>query len=108
MTASMPLDQDELELLMKIKQADIQKIFFVMNKIDERSQAEIEQAVQHNESLLLNARIPFHQFHLISAKRAFQGDLATSKLAQLTDEIAGYLAAYKGRARSKSASSVES
>jgi GTPase SAR1 family protein len=96
-TASMPLDQDEVELLMKVKQSDIQKMFFVMNKVDERSDADIEEAVRHNELLLSKAGIPFQQIHLISAKRAFQGDLADSKLPQLKREIDGFLAVHKGR-----------
>ena len=96
-TATMPVDQDELELLTKIKQADIQKLFFVMNKVDQLADQDVQDAVSHNLALLNRAGIPATQIHLVSAKRAYQGELGESGLPDLKAEIARFLAAHSGR-----------
>ena len=48
----MPLDQDELDLLANVKAADISKVFFAMNKVDELEERDIEDAIRHNQALL--------------------------------------------------------
>jgi small GTP-binding protein len=95
-TASMPIDQDELELLRKVKKADINKIFFVINKIDDAEQDEIEAAVQHNLQILAQNGISPTGFHRISAKNAFL-DKDGSNVAPLIDELGEFLASHKGK-----------
>lgn len=97
MTARMPIDQDELELLAQVKEADIRKVFFAINKIDELSPDDLRDANAHNQRLLAQSGIHIEQIHEISAKRAFQGDLTESGLADLTADIAAFLAAHKGK-----------
>jgi GTPase Era involved in 16S rRNA processing len=94
-TARMPLDQDELNLLKQIHAADIRKIFFVMNRIDEVDEQGLKDAIQHNHSLLSRCGIPAGNFHQISAKRAFLGDLSQSGVPELLNEINSFLAANK-------------
>jgi predicted GTPase len=96
-TARMPLDQDELDLLQKVKQADIRKIFFAINRVDECSEQDIQDAIAHNTAMLTRARIDVQTIHRISAKRAFQGDMAGSGLSGLFNEIGHFLASSKGR-----------
>lgn len=97
-TARMPLDQDELDLLQKVKSADIRKIFFAINRVDESSPQDIQAAIEHNTHLLAQAGVQVGQIHQISAKRAFQGDLSGSGVPELMGEIAEFLSREKGRA----------
>ena len=96
-TARMPLDQDELDLLKKVKAADIGKVFFVLNKVDESDEQDIEDAVKHNQQLLAQHGINIASFHRVSAKQAFQGKPEDSGVLELMDEIARFLAVGKGR-----------
>ena len=96
-TARMPLDQDELDLLKRVKAADIQKIFFVINRIDELSEPDIAAAEQHNRTLLAQAGVSVDRIYRISAKRAFQGDLVQSGVPELMTAIGECLAENKGR-----------
>ena len=96
LTARMPLDQDELNLLKEIKAADIKKIFFVLNKVDESSQQDIDDAIDHNMKLLASIGLSVGTFHLISAKRAFQGN-SDSRLPELLAEIGHYCNESKGK-----------
>ncbi|WP_425619166.1 dynamin family protein [Anatilimnocola sp. NA78] len=96
-TARMPLDQDELALLEKLKQADIQKIFFAINRIDESTPADIDAAVDHNRSALAKLNIPVTKMYRVSAKRAFSGDLPGSQLAPLIADVRAFLAEHKGQ-----------
>ena len=86
-TARMPLDQDELELLKQLRNADIKKIVFVINRVDQSTTEELEQAESHNRALLQQAGIVVDQIHRISAKKAFDGSVADSGLPALVDEI---------------------
>jgi predicted GTPase len=91
-TAAMPLDQDELELLRKVKAADIQKVFFVINKVDAAEKPEdVEDAIVHNQRCLQDLNIDVHTIHRLSAKRAYAGDFAGSGLDALKKEIASFL-----------------
>lgn len=96
-TAQMPLDQDEVELLKKIKNADINKIFFVMNKTDLSEERDIEDAISHNQSIMAQHGISVTSFHRISAKQAFQGKGSSSGVPALMDDIAAFLVAGKGK-----------
>ena len=96
-TARMPLDQDELDLLRNIKAADISKLFFAINRIDEANDTDLADAVAHNGRLLAEAGIPVSKVHRISAKRAFQGQAAGSGVPELLGEVREFLIAQKGR-----------
>jgi GTPase SAR1 family protein len=96
-SARMPLDADELDLLKRVKADDVRKIFFVINRVDESSEGDIATAVAHNRTLLSQAGIAVEKMHRLSAKKAFQGDVPGSGLAGLADEVRAYLAAQKGR-----------
>ncbi|MCC7314595.1 MAG: dynamin family protein [Planctomycetes bacterium] len=98
-TARMPLDQDELELLKNVKAADIGKVFFAVNRVDEAETNDIEAAVSHNQQLLSQVGIHVSQIHRISAKSAFQGTVSSSGLSELMREISSFLGRHKGRAR---------
>jgi GTPase Era involved in 16S rRNA processing len=95
-TARMPLDQDELDLLKAVKAADINKIFFVINKIDEAEETDIADAVAHNQKLLAANGITTESFHRISAKQAFQGK-PNSGVPELIDTLGQFLQNNKGK-----------
>ncbi len=96
LTARMPLDQDELELLKKIKEADIKKIFFVLNKVDESEPKDIEDAVAHNEKLLASINLSVGKFNRISARNAFMGK-PDSNVPELLAEIGQFCDESKGK-----------
>lgn len=88
-TAQMPIDQDELDLLKRIADADKEKIFFVLNKIDIVPQNEIENAIMHNEQVL-RENTPFADVTMkyqISALKAFQGHKNESAIDTLLQDI---------------------
>lgn len=94
-TARMPLDRDELELLKQVQASDVRKLFFAINRVDQSTVEELEQAEQHNRSLLLQAGVPVSKLHRISARRGFEGDWGASGLNGLVTEIRDFLAAGK-------------
>lgn len=96
-SARMPIDEKEKELLRRLKSADVKKVFFAINRIDELSSADLQQAVQHNGSELGKVGISVSKIHEISALRAFNGDFAASGLASLASEMQKFLAEHKGR-----------
>lgn len=99
-TARMPLDQDELDLLQKVKAADIRKVFFAVNRVDESSEQDIADAIAHNMRLLAQAGVHIDRMHRISAKAAFKGDMSGSGVAAMMEDISTFLAANKGRVMS--------
>lgn len=96
-TARMPIDQDELELLQQVKAADIQKVVFAINKVDRAADGDIEEAVAHNRGLLAEAGISVERLHRISALRAFQADPQDSGLDDLCGELRALLTSHKGQ-----------
>lgn len=96
-TARMPLDRDEIDLLRKVKAADIGKIFFAVNRVDESTEIDIGAAINHNRKLLAEAGISVPEIHRISAKQAFQGRMAGSGVDRLLADIEEFLSANKGR-----------
>ena len=73
-TARMPFDQDELNLLTEVKKADVAKVFFVINRVDEIDDEEdLRNAIQHNQALLVQTGVRCDHFYQISAKNAFLG-----------------------------------
>ena len=96
LTARMPLDQDELELLKEIKEADVKKIFFVLNKVDESEPQDIEDAIAHNEKLLGSIGLSVGNFHRISAKNAFLGK-PNSHVPELLAEVGQFCHESRGK-----------
>ncbi|MDY0167759.1 MAG: dynamin family protein [Thermoguttaceae bacterium] len=96
-TARMPLDQDELDLLGHVKKADINKVFFAINRVDESEEADLNDAIVHNSQLLARTGIEVQKIHRISAKQAFQGDLKGSGVQELTADIATFLLEKRGK-----------
>ena len=91
-TAAMPLDQDELELLKKVQAADIKKIFFVINKVDATPDNDVQDAIAHNTRCLQGIGVGIDTFYWLSAKKAFEGDINASGLDALKTAIAGFVA----------------
>ncbi|HMP05950.1 MAG TPA: hypothetical protein PJ982_06330, partial [Lacipirellulaceae bacterium] len=81
----------ELTLLRRIKAVDIGKLFFVINRMDEASSPDLQSAIDHNKLQLVQAGVPTPMLHCISAKRAFQGDLAHSGVPELCKAIKDFL-----------------
>ena len=96
-TARMPLDQDELDLLKSVKAADIRKVFFAVNRADESNEQDIEAAISHNRKLLSEVGINVERIHRISAKNAFLGTVVTSGVPDLLADVSDFLASNKGR-----------
>ncbi len=86
-TARMPIDQDELELIRQLQQADIRKILFVINRVDQSPSGELEQAESHNRALLQQVGISVERLYRLSAKRAFEGLTDDSGLPALAADI---------------------
>lgn len=86
-TARMPLDQDELALLRQLRDADVRKVFFAINRVDQSTAEELEQAESHNRALLQQVGIAVDRLHHISALRAYEGRTAESGLDPLLTEI---------------------
>jgi len=95
-SAQMPLDQEELDLLKKVKEADVSKIFFAINRIDEATPADLDEAEQHNQRLLEEIGIKTSKMYRVSAKRAFQGQVADSGVPELVADIQHYIQVEKG------------
>lgn len=96
-TARMPLDQDELDLLKNVKAADIRKVFFAVNRVDESNETDIQAAIDHNRKLLADVGVSVERIHRISARNAFRGARASSGIPELLAEVSQFLAANKGR-----------
>lgn len=97
-TAKMPLDNDELALLAKVKAADVDKIFFAINKVDAVDERDLQDAIDHNRKLLSEHAIPVSEIHRISAKNAFKGKTEDSGLPEFLSQVGEYLDKNKGAA----------
>lgn len=105
-TAQMPIDNTELDLLRQIRAADIQRMFFVVNQVDVTAPRDLQDAVEHNTKVLASAGIHTNIVHRISARSAFEGRPDKGGIIPLVDEIrdflsGGRLAAQIGRLRSR-------
>jgi predicted GTPase len=96
-TARMPLDQDELDLLHKVRAADVKKVLFAINKVDRAIDGDIDAAVSHNAALLAQVGIQVSQIHRISAKLAFEGQFDCSGLTTLLAEVRELLVTNKAQ-----------
>jgi len=96
-TAEMPIDQEELELLQSVGQADVRKLFFVMNKVDIAKPDEIDAAIAHNRKVLGMTPFAGADMHYnISAKLAFEGKWAESNIVPLIEGLDSFIQKEKG------------
>jgi len=86
-TARMPMDQDETRLLSEIKKADIRRLFFIINRVDESEPQDLAELEEHSRRLLQDIGLEVGRFYRVSAKRAFDGDLANSGVPELLVDV---------------------
>jgi predicted GTPase len=90
-TAEMPIDQTELDLLRQIRAADIRRIFFVINQVDRTGVKDLQDAIEHNTRALALAGVHVSFTHRISALQAFQGNPNHGGIDPLIAEIREHL-----------------
>lgn len=96
-TSRMPLDQEELELLERVKASDIRRIFFAINKVDEiKNPQDLQDALRHNRDCLQRIGIDVEKVYEISAKLAFDGNTSASGLTPLVNDVAALFREEKG------------
>ena len=103
MSADVPISQVEKELLETIK-SSTQKIFFVLNKIDNLISKEIAEMSAYNNNVLKEMGFTVQEIWPISAREALEGKttkdeklLSQSGLPNLEDAIGDFLASEKGK-----------
>ena len=103
MSADVPISQVEKELLETIK-SSTQKIFFVLNKVDNLIPKEIEEMSAYNNNVLKEMGFTVQEIWPISARKALEGKtskdeelLLQSGLSDLEDAIGNFLASEKGK-----------
>jgi GTPase Era involved in 16S rRNA processing len=97
-TADDPIGADELDLLKKLKEHEVKKVFFAINKVDEcDEETDIQDGIDHNLKCLSSAGIPVSKIHRISAKQAMYGNYADSGVPTLLAEISTFLAESKAK-----------
>lgn len=102
MSADVPISQVEKELLDTIKDST-QKIFFVLNKIDNLTPKEIEEIAAFNKQVLEEMGFTVQKIWPISAREALKAKTANndvqllqSGLLNLEDALGGFLSVEKG------------
>jgi len=96
-TAQMPIDQDEFDLLKSVGEGDVKKLFFVMNKVDVTRPDEIDAAIAHNRKVLEMTPFAGADMHYnISAKKAFDGNWSESNLSPLIADLDAFIGTEKG------------
>ncbi|MCF6149688.1 MAG: GTP-binding protein [Candidatus Kuenenia sp.] len=103
MSADVPISQVEKELLDTIKDST-QKIFFVLNKIDNLTSNEVEEIVAFNKQVLEEMGFAVHKIWPISAREALKAkimnndiQLSQSGLLELADALGSFLSSEKGK-----------
>lgn len=103
MSADVPISQVEKELLDTIKDS-IQKIFFVLNKIDNLTPKEIEEIAAFNKQVLEEMGFTVQEIWPISAREALKAktanndvQLSQSGLLNLEDALGSFLSLEKGK-----------
>jgi small GTP-binding protein len=103
MSADVPISQVEKELLETIK-SSTQKIFFVLNKVDNLTTEEITEMSAHNMNVLKVMGFAVHEIWPISARKALKAKtsndedlLLESGLSNMEDAIGDFLSTEKGR-----------
>ena len=83
-TADSPINQDELDLLMRIRGQQVKKVLFAVNKIDLCDANEIEEAFAHNQRILTSLGYGDVQTFAISAKQHFETGSEGGTVALIT------------------------
>jgi small GTP-binding protein len=103
MSADVPISQVEKELLETIK-SSTQKIFFVLNKVDNLAPEEITEMSAYNKNVLQEMGFTVQKIWPISARKALKAKtsndenlLSQSGLSDLEDAIGNFLSTEKGR-----------
>ncbi|KAA0244445.1 MAG: GTP-binding protein [Candidatus Brocadia sp. AMX2] len=103
MSADVPISQVEKELLDTIKDST-QKIFFVLNKIDNLTPKEIEEIAAFNKQVLEEMGFTVQEIWPISAREALKAktanndvQLSQSGLLNLEDALGSFLSLEKGK-----------
>ncbi len=103
MSADVPISQVEKELLETIKNST-QKIFFVLNKVDNLVPKEIAEMSAHNNNVLTEMGFTVQEIWPISARKALEAKTAKNEelllqsgLANLEEAIGIFLSSEKGR-----------
>ena len=103
MSADVPISQVEKELLDTIK-GSTQKIFFVLNKIDNLTPKEIEEIAAFNKQVLEEMGFTVNEIWPISAREALKAkttnnnvQLSQSGLLNLEDALGTFLSLEKGK-----------
>ncbi|MDR4507733.1 MAG: dynamin family protein [Candidatus Brocadiaceae bacterium] len=103
MSADVPISQVEKELLDTIKDST-QKIFFVLNKIDNLTPNEIGEIAAFNKQVLEEMGFAVHKIWPVSARDALKAkiinndvQLSQSGLLELADALGSFLSSEKGK-----------
>ena len=103
MSADVPISQVEKELLDTIK-GSTQKIFFVLNKIDNLTPKEIEEIAAFNKQVLEEMGFTVQEIWPVSAREALKAktanndvQLSQSGLLNLEDALGSFLSVEKGK-----------
>jgi len=103
MSADVPISQVEKELLETIK-SSTQKIFFVLNKVDNLTVEEITEMSVHNTNVLREMGFTVQEIWPISARKALkaktsndEGLLLESGLSNMENAIGEFLSTEKGK-----------
>ena len=103
MSADVPISQAEKELLDTIKDST-QKIFFVLNKIDNLTTEEIKEISAFNKHILEEMGFSVQEILPISAREALKAKMADNEiqlsesgLINLEDALGNFLASEKGK-----------
>jgi len=103
MSADVPISQVEKELLETIK-GSTQKIFFVLNKVDNLTAEEITEMSAHNMNVLKEMGFTVQEIWPISARKALKAKtsndedlLLESGLSNMEDAIGDFLSTEKGK-----------
>jgi ribosome biogenesis GTPase A len=86
-TARMPMDQDEIRLLSEIKKADIRRLFFIINRVDESEPQDLVELEEHSRRVLQGLGLDVDRFYRVSAKQAFAGNFANSGVPELLADV---------------------
>ncbi len=103
MSADVPISQVEKELLETIK-CSTQKIFFVLNKVDNLIPEEIAEMSTYNSNVLKEMGFTVQEIWPISARKALKAKTSNDKnlllesgLSNMEDAIGNFLSTEKGR-----------
>ena len=96
-TAYSPITESELDFLKSIIKQDTQKMFFVINRVDQTDEDDLREAIEHNLNILGAAGISVNKIYPVSAKVALEGNWHESGMEELFQDISAFLEKEKYR-----------